>query len=47
VLQRFTSSRFLRRYYAERSLERISHFTPATIAAQWLPLVKETNQELV
>ncbi|MFT8727651.1 MAG: glycosyltransferase [Liquorilactobacillus ghanensis] len=47
VLRRFTSSRFLRRYYAERSLERISHFTPETITAQWMPLIKETNQELV
>ena len=46
VLRRFTHSRFLRRYYAERSLERISHFAPETIAKQWIQVLSQANQSV-
>jgi glycosyltransferase involved in cell wall biosynthesis len=50
ILQRFMQSRFLRRYYGNRSLERISQFAPVEIGRQWIELVKSlsrTYEELV
>lgn len=47
VLGKMTESRFLRRYYSERSLERIKHFAPKVVADRWIPVIAETRRELV
>ncbi|WP_057743446.1 glycosyltransferase [Liquorilactobacillus capillatus] len=47
ALNKMTQSLFLRRYYSERSLERIQHFMPATITKQWLSVITTTKNELV
>ncbi|KRM97285.1 glycosyl transferase, group 1 [Liquorilactobacillus aquaticus DSM 21051] len=47
VLDKMTRSLFLRRYYSERSLERIQHFMPETITKQWLPVIATPKNELV
>lgn len=47
VLDKMTTSRFLRRYYSERSLERIKHFAPKAVADRWIPVIAETKRELV
>lgn len=45
VLDRMTASRFLRRYYSARSLERVKHFAPETVVSRWLPVIMETKRE--
>ncbi|KRL05527.1 glycosyltransferase [Liquorilactobacillus oeni] len=39
VLDKLTRSRFLRRYYSARSLERVKHFAPEMVVARWLPVI--------
>lgn len=50
ILRRFMQSRFLRRYYGNRSLVRVSQFAPEEISRQWIELIENpsrTHEELV